>query len=146
MKAILDAVARLLKEKTGLDVLYDPQPLRGAEPHIRLTFMGTEEWGKGSIAANFQLSIIGAGDGPGTYLDKIIKSSAKLSLLYGGYNEERSCILKVNNYTIRISYCSGLAATGTFTANEAKEVETNHWSYVFNETRQLQIIIPMEVL
>ena len=84
MKAILDSAARWLTEKTGLPVLYDPQPLRSAEPHLRLTFMGSENFGKGAFAVKFQISILGAGDGPGAYLDSIIKASVRLSRLYEG--------------------------------------------------------------
>ena len=66
MNKILSTTASWLQKKTGLPVLYDPQPLRSAEPHLRLTFMGTEYWGKKTFAAKFQISILGAGDGPGT--------------------------------------------------------------------------------
>lgn len=146
MNKILSTTALWLQMKTGLPVLYDPQPLRSAEPHLRLTFMGTESWGKKTFAAKFQISILGAGDGPGTYLDAIIKASARLSALYEGCADDRNAELDCGGRKIMVTLCSGLAATGTFTANAEKEVETNQWSYAFTETRQLQIAIPMEVL
>lgn len=146
MKAILDAVAHWLQKNTGLPVLYDPQPLKSAEPHLRLTFIGTEGWGKNTFSANFQLTIIGAGDGPGAYLDSIIKASVKLSRLYDGCAYERNSELLCAGHTVRMTLCSGLAATGSFQANAEKEVETQQWSYVFSEARQLKLQIPMEAI
>lgn len=146
MKAILDSAARWLTEKTGLPVLYDPQPLRSAEPHLRLTFMGSENFGKGAFAVKFQISILGAGDGPGAYLDSIIKASVRLSRLYEGCADDRNTELVCNGRKIRMTLCSGLVATGSFTANTEKEVETNQWSYVFSEVRQMQLQIPMEAI
>ena len=146
MKAILDSAARWLTEKTGLPVLYDPQPLRSAEPHLRLTFMGSENFGKGAFAVKFQISILGAGDGPWAYLDSIIKASVRLSRLYEGCADDRNTELVCNGRKIRMTLCSGLVATGSFTANAEKEVETNQWSYVFSEVRQMQLQIPMEAI
>lgn len=146
MKAILDSAARWLTEKTGLPVLYDPQPLRSAEPHLRLTFMGSEKFGENTFAAKFQISILGAGDGPGTYLSSMIKASAKLSRLYDGCADDRNTEFVCNGQKIRMTLCSGLVATGSFTANAEKEVETNQWSYVFSEPRQMELYIPMEAI
>lgn len=144
IQQILDAAALYLESETGAKVLYDPQPVRKAEPHIRLTYMGAEDKGIGAFCLNFQLSLVGAGDGPGVYLAKIIELSLKLTDLYNPcrHRQDVSIPLKDGGYVKLLLISSGVQATGVFSQNEQTQVETAQWNYLFTESRYISIEVP----
>ncbi len=59
---ILRRAQEYLSQKLEALVIYDPQPVQQAEPHVRLTFTGSGDQGSLSTI-NFQLSLVAAGDG-----------------------------------------------------------------------------------
>ena len=75
MKEIIDMLKDHLGKETKLKVIMDPQPVKSAEPHLRLTFVGSGNQGATHCVVSFQLTIVGAGDGPEVFLDRIIEAS-----------------------------------------------------------------------
>lgn len=143
MKRILEAVEAWFREETGLLTLWDPQPVRIAEPQIRLTFMGSEEFGGGAELLKFQLSLTGAGDGPSVFLPEVIKASVRISRLYNQCERKPYTDLDIDGKRIRMSFVNeGLTPSGTFTENEYAAAETNQWSYLWTEPRYMTITLP----
>ena len=138
-KGLMKEVEKTLEDLTGLKVLWDPQPVRTAEPMLRLTFMGTEEKGAGCTRVKFQLSLLGAGDGPDVYLPALIEASIRLDRIYN------PCIHKMQYIDIdtgtRLVFETYLTTSGTFSQNEQKVIETNQWSYLWTEPRYVAIDI-----
>lgn len=139
LKAVFKMAEKVLEGRTGLKTLWDPQPVRVSEPMLRLTFMGTEDKGRNTTRIKFQLSLLGAGDGPDVFLTKLIAASISLDRIYN------SCTCKTQYVDIapkvRMVFETGLVATGTFSQNEQKVGETNQWSYLWTEPRYLAIDI-----
>lgn len=144
MKRVLDRVSSILSRETGLKVLYDPQPVRDAEPHLRLTFMGTEPMGIDADRIMFQLSLIGAGDGPAVFLPALIKGSLLIERLYDNCEGPRYRDFSIDGLGFRISFVEGLTPQGSFSQNEMAIVETNQWTYLWNEPRYMTISVPSE--
>ena len=142
MKRILDRVSSILSKETGLKVIYDPQPVRNAEPHIRLTFMGTEPMGIDTDRIIFQLSLIGAGDGPDVFLPSLIKGSLRIERLYDNCEGPRYRDFDISGFGFRISFVEGVSPQGSFSQNEMAIVETNQWTYLWNEPRFMTISVP----
>ena len=130
---VLEAARKYLEEKTGLNVLWDPQPVKSAKPHLRLTYTGCEDQGEGHDRLTFQASILGAGSGPGKFLESVIEASLAVNDLYkdGGNRVD----LNVNGNTVRLSFPSLTASTGQFVQNDPTEAETSTWAYIWQEPR-----------
>ena len=141
-KPIMKAVEAELEAITGLKVLWDPQPVRSAEPALRLTFIGTEEKGVGCTRVSFQLSLIGAGDGPDVFLPSLISASVNLDRAYNSCINRRQYVdIEAEGVRSRMCFEAGLTASGTFSQNENKVVETNQWSYLWTEPRYVALEI-----
>lgn len=139
-KSVMTAVEKELKGITGLRALWDPQPVRTAEPQLRLTYIGSEEKGKGCTRVMFHLSLIGAGDGPDVFLPSLIEASVNLDRIYNScINSRRFIDMDVDGRAVRMVFENSLTATGTFSQNEQKVVETNQWSYLWTEPRYVAI-------
>ncbi len=131
MREALDAVVTWLRQETGYGVIFDPQPIRSAEPHLRLTFMGANHRGGGYVALAFQLSIVGAGDGPEVFLDEIISASVAVAALY-----ERCPLyvdIKLEKGSVRLEFPTVQDMQGTFTQNDGMMGETMQWGYAYVE-------------
>ena len=147
MKRVLEAVAKQLTQETKLKVLFDPQPVKSAEPHLRLTYIGSQSYGPDSEGFDFQLSLVGSGDGPDVFLPALLTASAKLDSLYDKCEGPLFRDLKIDSTTyVRMTFVTGLIATGSFTQNEMKIVETNQWSYLWQEPRQMTLVVPKDYL
>lgn len=131
MREALDAAIAWLKQETGYGVLFDPQPIRSAEPHLRLTFTGATDRGSGYVSLAFQLSIVGAGDGPEIFLEEIILASAAVAQLYGRCPPYVDLELKKGS--ARLDFPAVQNMTGTFTPNDGMMGETMQWAYAYVE-------------
>lgn len=138
MKEALDALIRYLEEHTGRKVLQDPQPLRSAEPHIRLTYTGCTDQGSGYVELSFQLAILGAGDGPDVFLDEIIKTSIAVMRLYGCKPYED---IKLTKGSVRIAFPDVMNNTGQFVNNDGTMGETVQWAYVYSEPHYITLTL-----
>lgn len=135
-KEVLNAAKSYLKEATGLDVLMDPQPLTSSQPHLRLTFIGTGDAGETHDELHFQISIVGAGDGPDVYLPRVINASLVVADLY----RKRSVDFKVNEaYSIRIGFPEIVSNSGQFVRQGEDETENSTWAYVYTEPHVVTI-------
>lgn len=140
IEEVLDAAALEIGRLLDCKTIYDPQPVRSAEPHARLTFMGSSPNGVGSTIIYFQLSLVGAGDGPGTYLARLIELSMRVSDLYNNCNTSR--VIDLENGSARLLLIDeAIQANGVFTQNDQKMVETNQWNYLFTEGRYIGIVV-----
>lgn len=142
MKKVFDAIAQELGQRSGLEVIFDPQPVRLGQPGLRLTYMGSEDGGHGRMVLKWQLSLTGAGDGPDVYLSKVVAASLRLEALYDKCRSKGYADLMVDGVAVRMSYVAGLEATGSFSVNEMKVVETGQWSYLWTEPRYIAVSIP----
>lgn len=141
-KPVMRAVEAELEALTGIRVLWDPQPVRSAEPSLRLTFIGSEEKGMGCTRLSFQLSLIGAGDGPDVFLPSLISASVNLDRIYNSCINGRQYLdIEAEGIRTRMCFETGLTASGTFSQNENKVVETNQWSYLWTEPRYIALEI-----
>jgi hypothetical protein len=143
MKEILEAFEEWAKKKTGLPVLFDPQPVRSAEPHIRLTFTGSGEAGKSYDVLTFQLTIVGAGDGPEVFLDSIITASLAVQDLYNRElnNSQVDIVLPNNRGSFRVSFPDVINSTGQFIQNDGSGGETGKWDYIYTEPHVVEFTI-----
>lgn len=146
MKRVLEAIEIELKQVSGLPILFDPQPVKNSEPHLRLTYMGAEPWGKGYMMMKWQLSVTGAGDGPDVYLPEVLAASLRLEALYDKCRHQAlHRDISIGKHIARMSFVAeGLAPSGSFSQNEMKVVETGQWSYLFTESRYITVTIPDE--
>lgn len=141
-KPLMKAVESKLEALTGLKILWDPQPVRSAEPSLRLTFIGSEEKGVDCTRISFQLSLIGAGDGPDVFLPSLVAASVNLDRLYNGcINGKQFIDIEAEGVRSRMCFETGLTASGTFSQNDAKVIETNQWSYLWTEPRYIALEI-----
>ena len=124
----LDLAAAYIEKQTMRKVRLDPQPLRTAEPHLRLTFVGAVDNGSGYIVLSFQLGIVGAGDGPEVFLEEIIKSSIAVNRLYGCKKYED--LRLSNGNVVRIAFPDVMNNSGQFIQNDGTMGETMQWAYV----------------
>lgn len=129
-KEVLEAARTCLKQLTGLDILMDPQPLTSSKPHLRLTFTGTGDAGETHDLLYFQLSIVGAGDGPDVYLPKVINASLAIADLYRNAYVD----FKANEaLSVRIGFPDTLSNSGQFVRQGEEETENSSWAYVYTE-------------
>lgn len=143
----LEALAYWLAQETGLVALFDPQPVKGAEPHARLTLVGTEDRGDGPIDVKFQLNVIGAGDGPDVFLPSVIGASCRVNDLYNPCLHEgrrTTGILTKEGTALQVGFPAFSDATGQFVQNEANEGETGMWRYVYTEPHYITLTIPRQ--
>lgn len=127
----LDLAVAYIEKQTKRRVLLDPQPLRTAEPHLRLTFVGAADNGSGYVALSFQLGIVGAGDGPDVFLEEIVKSSIAVTRLYGCKRYED--LRLSNGNAARLAFPDVMNNSGQFIQNDGTMGETTQWAYVYSE-------------
>lgn len=145
LKEVLDQIKTILKDKSSLDVLFDPQSVRTAAPALRLTYLGSEHYGIGASILKWQLSLVGAGDGPDVYLSSVISASLHLEALYDKCKGKQYVDFPVGKYTARLCFESSVTPTGSFSQNEQKIVETGQWNYLWTEPRYITVNIPDEI-
>lgn len=140
MKEILEEFAAWVKSETGVPVLYDPQPLRSAEPHIRLTFTGAAGEGKTHATLFFQLSIVGAGDGPEVFLDRIMEASLAVVDFYNPciHHRQVDIVLPNGSGSFRVGFPDVMNSSGQFTRNSGDEGETVKWAYTYVEPHMVE--------
>lgn len=126
----LSILKEFLEQQTGKKVLFDPQPIRSAEPHLRLTFAGAEDRGSTWVQLTFQLGIVGAGDGPDIFLQEIIDLSIAVSRLYSC---AKSTTISRGLRTVTIGFPEFSSNTGVFQMNDGAFGETVQWAYVYAE-------------
>lgn len=143
MKEILETVRGYLNRQTKLKVIMDPQPVKNAEPHLRLTFTGSNNQGATHCVVSFQLSIVGAGDGPEVFLDRIIEASLAVSDLYNStlHDGRRYEDIKLasGRGTFRMNFPDTINNSGQFVQNDGLETETSTWAYVYAEPHVLDV-------
>lgn len=142
LKKVFEAMCSALTARTGLMVLMDPQPVHSGQPHLRLTYQGSEGIGKDVSGLKWQLSLTGAGDGPEVYLVAVVRASLALEAMYDPCKGRQYIDLDVDGESVRMSMVTGLQATGGFAQNEMKIVETGQWSYLWTEPKWLAVSIP----
>jgi len=141
-------LADFLKEKAGIGVFVEPQPITLSEPHIRVMFAGFEFSGVGDITGyeterlctlkmECVLTLTAMGDGPDVFLDKVIEASFKLSKLF----ERPFSIRTADGYGITVVAKS--RGQRQFFKNE----EEGKKPYIYEENFDLNIFLPyVEVL
>lgn len=141
----MDTVMDYLKNKTGLPVILDPQPVNSAEPHLRLTFTGATDKGPNDDELDFQLSIVGAGDGPDIFLPEIIQASLAVSDLFRGPEEENKGYVDLTftdddnlSHNIRLYFVDEVSNTGQF-IQSSEDGEVQAWAYVYTEPHVIQV-------
>lgn len=144
MKEVLDAIKEYLRLETGLKVIMDPQPIKSAEPHLRLTFVGSGNQGATHCVVSFQLTIVGAGDGPEVFLDRIIDASLAVSDLYNSdlHEGKRYADLKLasGRGTFRVTFPDTISSSGQFMQNDGTETEVSTWAYVYTEPHVMDVV------
>ncbi len=144
MREVLDAVTAHLKKETGMKVIMDPQPIKSAEPHLRLTFVGSGNLGASHCVVSFQLTIVGAGDGPEVFLDRIIEASLAVGDLYNKeLHEGRLYVdlqLASSRGVIRANFPDTINNSGQFVQNDNIEGETSAWAYVYTEPHVMDVV------
>ncbi|MFA7108378.1 MAG: hypothetical protein WC162_04470 [Sphaerochaetaceae bacterium] len=133
IKAILDDVKNYLAQTLGSTVIYDPQPVKQAEPHVRLTFMGSGNQGSLDTLA-FQLTLVAAGDGPEVFLEELITLSLKVQDLFSGLNGQGTKDIVKDGRSTRVTF-KALENTGSgqFVENEKEDNEQTLFHYTFVE-------------
>ncbi|AEC02035.1 hypothetical protein [Parasphaerochaeta coccoides] len=146
IQKIRDAFAIWFKEKTGIAVLYDPQPVTSAEPAIRMVFTGASEQGASRDVLTFQFTIVGSGDGPDFFLASIIEVSLKVQdVMNDGLEGGRRYFdIDVPGRTekVRVTFTGISDSTGSFTQNEFEETETRQWRYTYVEPHVVRFDFP----
>lgn len=130
---VLEAARKWLEERTGLKVVWDPQPVKTAQPHLRLTYTGCDDQGEGHDRLTFQASILGAGSGPGKFLESVIEASLAINDLY----KDCGCHadIEVKGLKARLSFPHIASSNGQFVQNDPTETETSTWAYIWQEPR-----------
>lgn len=143
----LEGLAYWLTQETGLSALFDPQPVKSAEPHVRLTLTGTEDRGDGPVDVRFQLNVIGAGDGPDVYLPSVIAASCRVNDLYNPClrdGRRYADLLSPSGTELRILFPPIGDMTGQFSQNDVDEGEARQWRYVYTEPHYITLTIPRQ--
>ena len=138
IKEILEALKQNLTELFGVKVLFDPQPVKLAEPHVRLTFSGSGDQGDTTDVLRFQLSVIAAGDGPEVFLSSVIGVSLTVHDICKKHNpgyyqfthEEKK---------IRMHFEVSGVSTGQFVQNAQDENEQSQFRYTYVEPHSVVI-------
>lgn len=144
IRPLLDDFTAVLKDELGLEVLLDPQPVGIAEPHARLTFTG------GSAEASycelvFQISVVGAGDGPGYFLEAVMLSSIALQRLAAKRNPGVHLFM-CGQFECRYSVDSITNSAGQFTQNDREENEQTQFAYTYVEPRMITLRFPRALI
>ena len=133
-----------LGKETKLKVIMDPQPVKSAEPHLRLTFVGSGNQGATHCVVSFQLTIVGAGDGPEVFLDRIIEASLAVSDLYNSdlHEGKRYADIKLTSGrgSFRVNFPDTINNSGQFVQNDSTETETTTWAYVYTEPHVMDVV------
>lgn len=143
----LEGLSYWLTQETGLPTLYDPQPVKTAQPHVRLTLTGTEDRGDGPVDVRFQLNVIGAGDGPDVYLPAVIMASCRVNDLYNPHlrdGRRYADLTSPGGTEIRILFPPVGDTTGQFVQNDMDDGETRQWRYVYTEPHYINLTIPRQ--
>ena len=144
MKEILDAVREHLRQATNLKVIMDPQPIKSAEPHLRLTFVGSGNRGASDCVVSFQLTIVGAGDGPEVFLDHIIGASLAVNDLYNAdlHEGRRYADIKLisGRGSFRVNFPDTINNSGQFVQNDGTDTEVSIWAYVYTEPHVMDVV------
>jgi hypothetical protein len=145
ISAILDEVKSTLSGLLdGALVMYDPQPISKAEPHVRLTYTGTSDAGDVYDSVHFTLSIVAAGDGPKVFLNNLIYLSLKVHQLFaedGG----SSRTMKVSGKECRLYIRKQLTGDGQFIQNEENESERTQFRYTYVEPYYIEVRFPKDL-
>lgn len=144
---ILRSAQEYLSDKLGVTVIYDPQPVQQAEPHVRLTFTGSGDQGSLSTI-NFQLSLVAAGDGPEVFLEELVKLSLKIHDLFSPNNGRgKEDVFNLTGKQIMRIYFKPLlnTSTGQFIENEKTDSERNQFHYTYVEPHVITISFPRDM-
>lgn len=144
IRPMLQAFTEELSFQMQLKVLMDPQPIGVAEPHIRLTFTGTEVR-ESYCHLQFQISVVGAGDGPEVFLERVIAASAAIAQLASKRNP-RASVFSYMDTTCRYSLEVSSSATGQFMQNEKDESEQTLFSYTYVEPHTIVLQVPISLI
>lgn len=137
-----------LKEKTGLQVIVEPQPVNLSEPHVRIMYTGIDIDSGPDISGYFVeklhtlkisllLTLTAYGDGPDKFLDSVINSSFALKKVF----DSAFSIRTVGSYGITVE--GKKRPGGQFFRNE----EEGKKQYLYEENYDVNIYIPyVEVL
>lgn len=144
---ILRRAQEYLSQKLEALVIYDPQPVQQAEPHVRLTFTGSGDQGSLSTI-NFQLSLVAAGDGPDVFLEELVKLSLRIHDLFSPNNGKgiQDVFNSSGKQPLRIFF-KPLANTsnGQFIENERTDSERNQFHYTYVEPHVITISFPRDM-
>jgi len=135
ISAVLDEFKDYMESENDIKVLYDPQPVLIAEPHLRMTFTGAEENGAFD-KLKFQGSIVGSGDGPDVFLPAVIAMSMKVQDIWSACratNGRRWIEIPSKTGVLRIFFQSVQNSSGQFVQNEIYESEARQWAYTYAE-------------
>lgn len=143
MKNVLDAVKKKIKELTGgAPVMFDPQPVQIAEPHVRLTYVGCGDQGEQYDVLRFQLNIVAAGDGPDVFLPSLIELSLRIHDIF---QKESVYTFALNQDDCRLYIRSSVNAAGQFIQNEQEESERSQFRYTYAEPHMVEVAFPKNI-
>lgn len=138
---ILESARTTLERLLSATVIYDPQPVKDAEPHVRLTFTGSGN--QGSLdTISFQLSVVASGDGPDVFLRELVLLSLRVQDLF---NRTLSRIdLTLGDGSVARLFFKPLAtgSAGQFVENE-NDTE-RRWRYTYVEAHIITVSFPRE--
>nr|WP_319520986.1 hypothetical protein [uncultured Sphaerochaeta sp.] len=145
IEGILEVSRAAMEEKLGLTVVYDPMPAQKAEPHVRLTFMGTGDQGAYDVLS-FQLTVVAAGDGPDFFVPALVQASLKVHDLFSGSNgKDRMDVPLAGGSAARIQFKPmTLPNGGQFIENEREDTERNQFRYTYVEPHVVTISFPRD--
>ena len=144
LKPILDTFTKTLKVELGIEVLLDPQPVGIAAPHARLTFTGGNT-AESYCELAFQISVVGAGDGPGYFLEHVILASIAIQRLAGKRNPH---VHRFDYGSVECRYSvDGIAnAVGQFSQNDREENEQTQFAYTYVEPHVVSLRFPKSLI
>lgn len=125
----------------GALVMYDPQPISKAEPHVRLTYTGTSDAGDLYDSIHFSLSIVAAGDGPDVFLSYLINLSLKAHQLFAEHGGN-SRTIEVAGKECKLYIRKQLTGDGQFLQNEETENERTQFRYTYVEPYYVEVRFP----
>lgn len=134
VSTMLDAFQDYMASEYGIKVMYDPQPVSVAEPHLRLAFTGAEENGAFD-KLRFQGSVVGSGDGPDVFLPAVIGMSMRVQDIWSACRNDgrRWKEIPTSAGVLRILFQSVQNGSGQFVQNETYESEVRQWAYTYAE-------------
>lgn len=125
----------------------DPMPIKAAEPHIRLSFSGVEDTAGRDTTITFTCSILGAGSGPGVFLESAIATSIKLHRLidrepYYKLFVDAGDVMRATE--ARLYFAPAKVGSGQIQEVERYEGETTQYNYVYSESHNVKITFEYE--